>query len=126
MPYNLRSTSKNMSDNTTVSFNMNKKRISQHIRNYSSLLNKDYLHNCHNKIYNLRQRELMNMSHYSEEDFEYSDDLKDENWEPSMEEEDYEEDDEEEELHDGDMEVIMSGKKSEGRGIHVVLHHRLN
>lgn len=102
MPYNLRSTSKNMSDNTTVSFNMNKKRISQHIRNYSSLLNKGYLHNCHNKIYNLRQRELMNMSHYSEEDFEYSDDLKDENWEPSMEEEDYEEDDEEEEFNDGE------------------------
>jgi hypothetical protein len=38
------------------------------------------------------------MSHYSEEDFEYSDDLKDENWEPSMEEEYYEE----EEFNDGE------------------------
>jgi hypothetical protein len=46
----------------------------------------------------------MNMSHYSEEDFEYSDDLKDENWEPSMEEEDYEEEenDEEEEFNEGE------------------------
>jgi len=122
MPYNLRSTSKNMSDVTNVSENMNKRKMSQSIRAFNLLKNRDNMENIVEIVrqtsYNLRPRAFMDLPDYSDDDLEYSDDPKDENWEPSLEEEQDEDDDEwdceDEELDDGDKEVIMSGKKSSG------------
>ena len=118
MSYNLRSTSKNISDTDNASINMNKRKMSQSIRVFTSLKNRENMVEIVQTNYNLRPRVLMDLPDYSEEVFECSDDPKDENWVPSLEEEEDQEDDEwddeDEELDDGDMEVIMSGKKSSG------------
>jgi len=110
-----------MSDTDNASININKRKMSQSIRAFNLLKNRENMENIDEIVrqtnYNLRPRAFMELPDYSEEDFEFSDDPKDENWVPSLEEEDEEDDEwdyEDEELDDGDKEVIMSGKKSRG------------